>query len=177
MIRLPATTIILGRNDLLDYEEHQQARGSDGKSVSETDKRNERLTRFTVRSQSGLIDLSQGTIPQSSIQEHRELHKEDRVTESWRPNVLSAPAVEGPDIIDGYEPEPPSEESTYPREDLSTASFQSEEPSFVSTAFEHAPENANHETSRPVSPSKHDFYYGGFIEIDSPSLTDNAPQS
>ena len=47
----------------------------------------------------------------------------------------------------------------------------------MSTALEHSPEKANHESSRPVSPSKHDFYYGGFIDIESPSLTDNAPQS
>ncbi|KAG4440403.1 hypothetical protein IFR05_004096 [Cadophora sp. M221] len=145
MIRLPATTIILGRSDLLDYEKRQRMRGRERDRISETDKLNERLARFTVRSQPGSNDLGHGNAD-----------------------------VE---VSDEYDPESPSQDSTVSQEDVSITNLHEEEHGFVNVEFDLSPENATQETPRPASPSKQDFYFGGFIEDSSPSLTDYTPHT
>ncbi|PVH75526.1 hypothetical protein DL98DRAFT_575016 [Cadophora sp. DSE1049] len=177
MIRLPATAIILGRSDLLDYEKRQRARGRDRKRTSETGKLNEPLARFTVRSHSASVDHGEDNTIQNPVQEHQELSRQGRVPKPWPLVLESAPAVEASELIDGYESESLSQESMLSREDVSATNLQDEEHSFVSTEIEHSPENAIHETPRPNSPSKHDFYYGGFIEIESPGSTDYTSQT
>ncbi|KAH7397750.1 hypothetical protein BKA64DRAFT_672756 [Cadophora sp. MPI-SDFR-AT-0126] len=177
MIRLPATTIILGRSDLADYEKRQRTRGRDRERVSETDKLNEGLARFTVRSQSASIDDGQDNTTQNPHQEHQEFSQYVRVPKPWRPFSESALAIEAPELNDGYGSDSLSQESMLSQEDVSATNRQDEEHSFVSTDIEHAPENVIHETPRPVPPSKHDFYFGGFIETESPTSTDYTPQT
>ncbi|KAK0103560.1 hypothetical protein ONS95_005577 [Cadophora gregata] len=172
MIRLPATTIVLGRSDLLDYEKRPRIRGRDREWVSETDKLNVRLARFTVRSQPDSIDPSQEGTVQSNFQEYQELHKQSHGHRPWLPVLDTPPAVESPEFTDCYEPGILSQGSDLPHEDVLAPSLPDEEQSFVSTGIEQSPENVTSETTRPGSPSKHDFYYGGFIEIDSRNSAD-----
>lgn len=161
MIRLPATTIILGRSDLLDYEKRKRTRGREKERVSETDKLNEQLARFTVRSQPGSGDSGYGNTNQALVQHNKDNREE-------------AAAIESSEASNEYEAESPSHEITFSPEDL----LSEEEYGYVSVGFEHSPENATHETPRPTSPSKqHDFYYGGFIETASSDLMDDPPES
>lgn len=177
MIRLPATTIILGRSDLLDYEKRQRTRGRDRERISETDKLNERLARFTVRSQPGSTDLDRGNADKDLSACSQDHHEQSHLQNPKQLVQESAITIESPEISDEHDAESASQNSTVSQEDVSTTNPQDEEHGYVNVGFEHSPENATQETPRPASPSKHDFYYGGFIESASPSLTDYTPHS
>ncbi|KAL2069736.1 hypothetical protein VTL71DRAFT_14415 [Oculimacula yallundae] len=162
MIRLPATTIVLGRSDLLDYEIRQRVRGRDRERNSETEKLNERLARITVRSQSGSNDQCQNDLGQVLSQ------NEKRFLEP-----IAVAIVEVSEGSDEHDSGSPSQESTASHGDY----FEEEEQGTISIGFEPSPENLSRETPRPVSTSKHDFYYGGFIETGSPRSADYTPQT
>ncbi|KAH7346660.1 hypothetical protein BKA65DRAFT_477840 [Rhexocercosporidium sp. MPI-PUGE-AT-0058] len=177
MIRLPATTIILGRSDLLDYEKRQRTRGRDRdrERISETDKLNERLTRFAVRSQPASTDLGQSKPGQDLVHDAQDHHEQTHAQNPGQLLLEEATIIDIPEAHDEPNPELPAQDSTGLHEDASELSLQEGEHEYVSVVFEHCPENTTHETPQPVSQSKHDFYYGGFIETASPSLTDYTP--
>ncbi|CZS97395.1 uncharacterized protein RAG0_06496 [Rhynchosporium agropyri] len=160
MIRLPATTIVLGRSDLLDYEKRLQTRGRDKERVIETDKLKERLARITVRSQPGSYDHDKNKVGQGQDQDEICHHE-------------PCTGKQALDIPDEYDPESPSHESTNSFEDT----LEEEDHATNNVGFERSPENLMHGTPRPVSISKHDFYYGGFVETSSPSFADYTPHT
>jgi hypothetical protein len=154
MIRLPPSTIILGRSDLKDCEKRRQQRLRD----IETENINQEFARFAVGAPEGptfrqyrgeressdgekgfdgnlRTAFPTGSPPTASRRGHAETRSSD--------DVNSATAVE-----DGN----------------SSIAVSLPDGEYNSAAWEPSPENAVLGQHPSSSPSKDDFHYGGFIE-------------
>lgn len=153
MIRLPPSTILLGRRDLRDYEKRQRTRGREKRQ--ETDKISQRLSCFAVGSSHNDPHLGQAHKDQ--------LSKAASQKADVRPACVLPPASQDTSLIDNDKSLPSSLD-----EEISVTESQEDEHGYITVGLDQSPENPIHDTPRPASPSKDDFYYGGFVE--TPSL-------
>ncbi len=174
MIRLPPTTIILGRSDLQEFESRRQRR-------MEVEFLNQEFSRFAVGGSSGF------TFGSSQIQHTQEIASEaDQNLESGdgqhtdsHHQSLAHPR-NGPhrairitsnlEHDDHGAPDSPKLLSTAAT-DLQIITDLGEEHEHITVASENPPRDLQ----LVPAPSKHDFYYGGFVESPGEWNPDNAP--
>lgn len=178
MIRLPPTTIVLGLSDLKEFESRRQRR-------MEVEFLNQEFSRFAVGGSSSF------TIGSSQIHHTQEFAAEvDQNLESgdgqdadFHHRSLSLP-TNGPhravritsnlEFDDYGAPSSPKLSSTAAN-DLPIIADLEKEHEYITVASE----NPRHDLQLLPSPSKHDFYYGGFVESpierDPDNATDRSP--
>jgi hypothetical protein len=178
MIRLPPTTIVLGRSDLKEFESRRQRR-------MEVEFLNQEFSRFAVGGSSGF------TFGSSQIQHTKEfaaqvdqnLESEDGQDADSHHRSLSLPA-NGPHRavritsnlkFNNYRAPSSPELSSTAANDLPIIADVEKEHEYITVASENPPRDL-----QPLpSPSKHDFYYGGFVESpierDPGNATDRSP--
>lgn len=169
MIRLPPSTIVLGRSDIKDYEKRRRTQKRVQHRESVTEQISERIARFAVRSSqdSTVPDLVIQTTVRTRFAQHgRELPKLTSLPHEPPLEKLSFTQSQNATFpSQGDSPSsPPQPADSY--DELALTDFSSDEETSI-TALELAPENPASDSQQPVSPAKYEFYYGGFIE--SPS--------
>jgi hypothetical protein len=175
MIRLPPTTIVLGRSDLKEFECRRQRR-------REVEILNQEFSRFAVGRPDGptfpslqnqhnqevvtgveLQKLQAGD-GQSADSHHRPLalptsgpHRSVRIASNLEHEEYEEPSSSKSSSTTGY--------------DFPLVTDIEEEPDYITISSE----NPARDSLRLPSPSKHDFYYGGFVESPIEQNSDNGP--
>jgi hypothetical protein len=164
MIRLPLSTIDLSRRDLSDYERRKS------RNDAALLKRDYYLVARIHSSSSRSIE---GVKTSFDAMERRYANREPhdkRLTQSTPPR---SPTLQE----DTTEQEYPLCSSKYSRINHGDASLdESELQEFIQTSLENSPENTTLDTpkqNRSITPSKDQFYYGGFVETHFQPRSDN----
>ncbi|KAK2628019.1 hypothetical protein QTJ16_002665 [Diplocarpon rosae] len=167
MIRLPPSAILMAHSDITDYEKRQQATSRD--KARQKGLANEQYARIGLSCR-GSPDSDRSCKNQVSSRQidlpTRLAHDEKVPQTTFQEDRLN---VE-------YSPQSRSGKSSS-SQDISITELQGDELGYVAVGPEHSLENAAQDTGRPFSPSKDDFYYGGFIETPSQSLRDETFQT
>lgn len=171
MIRLPPTTIVLGRSDLREFERRRQRR-------RDVEILNQEYSRFAVSAPGGPTfqiqhaqDVAFGVEPQK--QQTRDGQNADF---QGQPLNLQTSVPLSVQIASNLE----HEASGAPSSSKSSSTTEDECPTITDLQDEHgyvcvASENPVRDSQRSPSPSKDDFYYGGFVESPSEQTLDNTP--
>ncbi|KAI9056088.1 hypothetical protein LZ554_001017 [Drepanopeziza brunnea f. sp. 'monogermtubi'] len=192
MIRLPPSAIQLGVSDVREYEKRQQARRR--KKCSETSSisisinisNNDQFSRIGIRSSNhdtgGNGRVSQSQRSHHSMPEGNDFRK--TITLPTRSSTDTIPVeVVSPDtsnsrcLTSDRVIRSPSQASSTSSQELSVIELEDDEHGYVNIGLDPSPENAHHDLQRVYSPSKDDFYYGGFIETPTRSVVDDTTQS
>ena len=173
MIRLPPTAILLGRCDLKEFDRRQKLRDIE----SETETVKQEFARFEVGDHDGPSFACQKK-PRTTPTENETHNKYDRDESSShiRPLTLQIAGSSGLDSQSRDEPSP-SILPTPDNEETTAAHPSVDEHNYVSIEVDGSSENVAVKIERASSPSKDDFYFGGFTESPMQRTTDNTPRS
>lgn len=174
MIRLPPTAIQMGVSDLRDYEKRQQIRRRMkvvGKGGLE-----EQVVQLRFRpshDDTGRVPSSQYPRPEGD--ESGQVIRPAR----HEPVEHTSPKASIDAFLTGHVNSQSQSLASVGSQELSVTELGGEEHGYVSVGLEHSPENAHYgdDTHRAYSPSKDDFYYGGFIETPTQSAAEDPIQS
>jgi len=171
MIRLPLTSIELGRRDVVDYEMRKRRRDW-GEPVKPP-------PGFLYFGASQQIVYRPKAASKDSLEEIGKIYAQDyrRTAQKLDPLFTVAPtpfhdALKQESWLES--PEPLANVDGY------TKSWAEEEESkYVQVKRATSPENISFESPhhRPILPSKDDFHYGGFVESPTQQTTSNHPQT
>jgi hypothetical protein len=170
MIRLPPTTLVLGRSDLKDFDRHQRRRKvleAQDRKASEAEFVKQELARYAVGAHDG---SSFGSRDQMAPGVAR-ASPEDRELHSCVLTIQTVPSHE----LYRTNTEIKQEESQDSRvvDDFpAIMGLPLAEHGYVSAGVELSPENSTFESRQSSSPSKDDFHYGGFVQSLSQDTTD-----
>jgi hypothetical protein len=180
MIRLPSTTIVLGRSDLKEFESRRLRR-------MEVEFLNQDFSRFALGGSSGFTFGSSQTqhTQESAAEVNQHLESGDGQHANSHHRSLALP-TSGPqravritsnlEYDDYGAPTSPRLLSTAAN-DLPVIADLEEEHEHITVASE----NPTRDLQLVPSPSKHDFYYGGFVESSSEwdpgNASDRSPSS
>ncbi|EKD14650.1 hypothetical protein MBM_07371 [Drepanopeziza brunnea f. sp. 'multigermtubi' MB_m1] len=192
MIRLPPSALQLGVSDVRDYEKRQQARRrkkcSETSSISFSININisDQFSRIGIRA-SNDDKGGTGRVPQSQRSRHSMPEGNDFRKTITLPTPSSTDTVPvevvSPDtsnslcLTSDLVIRSPSQASSTSSQELSVIELEGDEHGYVNVRLDQSPENAHHDLHRVYSPSKDDFYYGGFIETPTRSVVDDTTQS
>jgi hypothetical protein len=167
MIRLPLTTIVLGRSDLREFERRRQRR-------REVEILDQEFSRFAAGGPDAPTFASlQPTGELAAEVELHELQTGDGQNADSQDRPVALPRSRNPRPSLEHEDEVPSspKSSSTTAEEYITVTGLEDEGGFVAVGSQ----NPVRDLHRSSSPVKHDFYYDGFIQDPAGSNADNAP--